>query len=88
MMTTSEFEASTDKASAAKRERGAGLIDEFGLDDDPAGKDRPTWLDYGGLGDAPNFSGFQSRPAANRRYNLIPSTPIVFVCRMSDMPYV
>ena len=40
-----EFET-TDKAAAARPERGAGLIDEFGLDND-----RPTWLDYGGLDD-------------------------------------
>ncbi len=39
-----EFET-TDRAAAAKPD-GSGLIDEFDLD-----TDRPTWLDYGGLGD-------------------------------------
>ncbi len=44
-----EFET-TDKASAMKPGRGAGLIDDFGLEDDPADIGRPAWLDYGGLG--------------------------------------
>ena len=39
-----EFET-TDRAAAAKTD-GSGLIDEFDLNND-----RPTWLDYGGLGD-------------------------------------